>query len=60
MQVETPNQSQLRKRSVGAVELQDDKGRRKTVTLDDMNDADRQLAEQFGYKPVSLPVASRL
>ena len=43
----------LRKRSVGTVEIQDDQGRRKTVQLDELNEADRALAEQFGYKPVS-------
>lgn len=37
---------------MGVVELQDDSGRRRTVQLDELNDADRALAEQFGYKPV--------
>lgn len=52
MQVETPNESAMRKRSLGTVEIQDDKGRRKTVQLDDLSEADRALAEKFGYKPV--------
>jgi len=52
LRVEKPEESQLRKRSMGVVELQDDNGRRKTVQLDELNDADRALAEQFGYKPV--------
>lgn len=43
---------QLRKRSIGTVEFQDASGRRKTVQLDELNEADRALAEQFGYKPV--------
>jgi len=54
MQVETPNQSELRRRSVAAVELQDSNGRRRTVQLDELNAADRELAEKFGYKPVRL------
>jgi len=52
LHVETPQESQMRKRSQGVVELQDENGRRKTVQLDELNDADRALAEQFGYKPV--------
>jgi len=52
LHVETPKESQMRKRSQGVVELQDENGRRKTVQLDELNDADRALAEQFGYKPV--------
>ena len=43
-----------RKGSVGAIELRDDKGRRRTVQLDELNAADRELAEKFGYKPVRL------
>ncbi|KAI9689655.1 MAG: hypothetical protein M1820_010125 [Bogoriella megaspora] len=46
------NLSQLRKRSVGAIELQDSSGRRNTVQLEDLSEADRALAEKFGYKPV--------
>jgi amino acid permease (GABA permease) len=42
----------LRRRSVGTVEIQDAQGRRKTVQLDELNAADRALAEQFGYRPV--------
>jgi hypothetical protein len=47
----------LRRRSHGVVELQDDKGRRRTVQLDELNDADRALAEKFGYKPVRPEVS---
>lgn len=43
---------QIRKRSTGVLELQDDKGRRRTVQLDELNDADQALAAEFGYKPV--------
>ncbi|KAL9105544.1 MAG: hypothetical protein Q9227_009288 [Pyrenula ochraceoflavens] len=42
----------LRKESAPAVELQDAKGRRRTVQLNELSDADRALAEEFGYKPV--------
>lgn len=42
----------LRRHSIGTVEIQDAQGRRKTVQLDELNAADRALAEQFGYKPV--------
>jgi hypothetical protein len=41
-----------RKNSVQAVELTDDKGRRRTVHLDELSEADRELAEKWGYKPV--------
>ena len=46
------NGRKMRKRSVGTVELQTPDGRRKTVDVGDWSAADRQLAEQFGYKPV--------
>ena len=46
-----------RKRSVAALELgTDEKGRRNTIQVDELNVADRALAEQFGYKPVRLPI----
>jgi hypothetical protein len=44
----------VRKNSVGAVEITDSKGRRKTVQLEDLSAADRELAEKFGYKPVCI------
>jgi hypothetical protein len=44
--------STLRRRSIGTVEINGPDGRRKTVDLSELSDADRQLAEQFGYKPV--------
>jgi hypothetical protein len=43
---------ELRRRSHGVIELQDEKGRRRTVQLEELNEADRALAEKFGYKPV--------
>lgn len=42
----------LRRRSVGTIEINDASGRRKTVQLDELTDADKALAEKFGYKPV--------
>lgn len=32
--------------------MQDEKGRRKTVDMEQLNDADRELAAKFGYNPV--------
>lgn len=52
LQAQPLDAGELRKRSVGTVEFQDEKGRRRTVQLDELNEADRALAEQFGYKPV--------
>ena len=43
--------STVRRRSI--VEIDGPGGRRKTVDLTELSDADRQLAEEFGYKPVS-------
>jgi hypothetical protein len=42
-----------RKPSAGAIEFQDATGRHTTVELDELADDDRELAEKFGYKPVS-------
>jgi hypothetical protein len=44
-------EDQLRKRSVGAIELKDSKGRRRTIQLEELTEADRELAEKFGYAP---------
>lgn len=41
-----------RKKSVGLVEINGPDGQRRTVNLEDLNDADAQLAAQFGYNPV--------
>ena len=43
----------MRKRSVGGIEMNTADGRRATVDLNDLSLADRELAEKFGYKPVS-------
>jgi hypothetical protein len=48
----TSEASDGRKRSIIA-ETEDSQGRRKTIYLEHLNDADRALIEQFGYKPVS-------
>ena len=42
----------LRKRSVGAIEVNDPQGRRRTIDVSNLNEADLALAEQFGYHPV--------
>ncbi|KAG0649946.1 putative amino-acid permease [Hyphodiscus hymeniophilus] len=41
-----------RKKSVGLVEINNPDGTRKTVNLETLNEADAQLAAQFGYNPV--------
>ena len=47
--------TQMRRKSAGQIEITDKSGRRKTVTLEELSEADRALAEKFGYKPVCLP-----
>jgi hypothetical protein len=47
-----PADVRRRKSSVGAVELQGPGGVVRTVNLEDMSEADRALAAEFGYKPV--------
>ena len=42
----------VRRKSTGTVEISGPDGRRKTVDLSHMSDADRELAEKFGYNPV--------
>ncbi|KAI1620020.1 amino acid permease-domain-containing protein [Exophiala viscosa] len=42
----------LRQGSVSRVEIRDDHGRRKTVALEELNEADQALAGKFGYQPV--------
>ena len=49
--------AQLRKGSVGAIEI-DDHGRRRTIDVADLNEADLALAQQFGYHPVSNSASS--
>ena len=41
-----------RKESVGTIELQGPGGQVRTVNVDDLNEADKALAAEFGYKPV--------
>jgi hypothetical protein len=47
-----PVHSDVRRRSVGTIEINAPDGHRKTVQLEDLSAADRELAEKFGYKPV--------
>ncbi|RMZ91401.1 hypothetical protein DV736_g1363, partial [Chaetothyriales sp. CBS 134916] len=42
----------FRKRSISTIEINSPGGRRKTIQLEDLASADRELAEKFGYKPV--------
>lgn len=44
--------SAIRRRSLGSVEIADGHGGKKVMNMNDMSEADRALAEQFGYKPV--------
>lgn len=52
------HEQHLRRRSINVIEIQDQQGRRKTIHLEDLSDADRALAEQFGYKPVCNKIRS--
>jgi hypothetical protein len=54
-----PADVRRRKSSVGAVELQGPGGVVRTVNLEDMSEADRALAAEFGYKPVRNILTSR-
>jgi len=49
--LESKFDSTLRRRSIGVIEINAPDGRRKTIDLSTLSDADRQLAEKFGYKP---------
>lgn len=53
-------QQGLRRRSLGSVELQDAQGRRRTVDLNELTEADRELAAKFGYKPVCEPPVAKI
>ena len=44
--------SDLRQGSVTAVELTDAHGRRRTINISELDDADLDLADKFGYNPV--------
>lgn len=52
--------SQFRRKSVAAIELKDDHGRRRTVHLEELSEADRELAEKFGYNPVNCQLHSSM
>ncbi|KAF2673074.1 amino acid transporter [Microthyrium microscopicum] len=44
--------AQIRRKSKGVIELKDEHGRRRTIQVDELTEADRELAEKFGYNPV--------
>ncbi len=44
----------LRRKSVSAIEIQDQSGRRRTIQLEELSEADQKLAAEFGYKPVRV------
>ena len=48
----SPEEIGRRKSSGGLIEIQDGRGRTRSVAIEDLNDADRALAAEFGYKPV--------
>lgn len=45
-------EARQRKKSTGLVEVTGPDGHRRTINLQEMNNADAQLAAEFGYKPV--------
>jgi hypothetical protein len=45
-----------RKQSVGAIQIADKSGELRTVQLEELTEADRELAERFGYNPVGFPL----
>lgn len=47
-----PEELRRRKSSVGAVEITGPGGQTRMVAVDELNEADRALAAEFGYKPV--------
>lgn len=48
----TPEQLRQRKESINNIEIRDAKGRVRSVAVEDLTEADRALAAEFGYKPV--------
>ena len=48
----SPEQFRQRKESVQNVQIRDAKGRTHSVAVDDLTEADKALAAEFGYKPV--------
>lgn len=47
-----PSTGELTHRKKSMVQINTQDGHTKTVNLEELNEADAQLAEQFGYKPV--------
>jgi hypothetical protein len=48
----TPEQLRQRKESIQNIQITDSKGRTRSVAVDDLTEADKALAAEFGYKPV--------
>ena len=48
----TPEDMHRRKESMTAVEIIGPGGQRRSVAVEDLSEADRALAAEFGYKPV--------
>ncbi|KAK5167607.1 polyamine transporter tpo5 [Saxophila tyrrhenica] len=48
----SPEQLRQRRESLTTVELRDSKGRTRSVAVEDLTEADKALAAEFGYKPV--------
>lgn len=48
----SPDDLQRRKESITSVEIRGPGGQRKSVAVEDLSEADRALAAEFGYKPV--------
>jgi hypothetical protein len=44
--------AELRQRKQSVIQIANEDGQLRTVQLDEMSDADRELAEKFGYNPV--------
>jgi len=50
--IQHDGEARRRKKSVGLVEINGPDGQTRTINLQDLSEADAQLASQFGYKPV--------
>jgi hypothetical protein len=48
----SPEELQQRKESLTNIEIRDRDGRMRSVAVEDLTEADKALAAEFGYKPV--------
>ena len=48
----SPDELRRRKESIQNVQITDSKGRTRSVAVEDLTEADKALAAEFGYKPV--------